>query len=568
MDTFKKKLKRYFRSKFRADLNAGLTVAMVVIPQSMAYAAIAGVNPIYGLFTAIIPTIIGALSSSFPYLITGPTNPTALVTASVLINFSNRPDYFEFVFALAIIAGLFNIIFGLLKLGSITRYISNSVLVGFLTGVGILIIGLQMGNLLGIQISKEGGIWGIITQLIENLPNINPLALTIGLICFLIIFLLRKINRKIPASLIAILVVTLFVSITGWNETFNIRLVEDFGLPQKLEIGFHFPQLSMNEFASIIQPGVAVALFGFMETISIAKSMSKMTGDPLDPSHEMISQGLASFVGGFFECLPSAGSPSRTVGNIVNGAKSRFSGVIAGLSVLIFLLIFSSMIGEIPMAALATVVIISASGLINFNLIKVTWQSRVISRFVMIVTLFATLLVPLEYAIYLGILFSILVYLAESSRVNLSYIVEDDDGHFIELSLEKIKKRKSEIAIVNIEGDLYFAAVEDLQKQIENLLETNLKVLILRFRRTHLLASTGIMTLNSLIRSARKKDIEILFCGIQEDIWDPLEDAGVLDIVGQTNIFPAKDQIFKSTHLALEKAKNILEKKQSNTSKN
>jgi len=565
MKNIKKNVKRYFRSKFRADLGAGLTVAMVVIPQSMAYAAIAGVNPIYGLFTAIIPTIIGALTSNYPYLITGPTNPTALVTASVLINFSNRPDYFEFVFALAIIAGLFNIIFGLLKLGTITRYISNSVLVGFLTGVGILIIGLQLGNLLGVQISKEGGIWGIITQLIENLPNINPLAFAIGFVCFLIIILLRKINRQIPASLIAILVTTLIVSLTGLNETFDIRLVEDFGLPQRVEIGFHIPKLSMNEFASIIQPGAAVALFGFMETISIAKSMSQMTGDPLNPSHQMISQGFASFVGGFFECIPSSGSPSRTVGNVVNGAKSRFSGVIAGLSVLIFLLIFSSMIGEIPLAALATVVIISAAGLINFNLIKLTWQSRLISRFVMIVTFLATLLVPLEYAIYLGILFSILVYLAESSHINLSYIIEDESGRFIELSIEKIKKWKTEIAIINIEGDLYFAAVEDLQEKIEELLETDLKVLILRFRRTHLLASTGIMTLNSLIRSARKNGIKILFCGIQSDILEPLDDAGVIDKLGETNVFPAKDQIFKSTQQALDAAKTFLKEKQSNT---
>lgn len=568
MDNFKKKVRRYFRSKFRADLSAGLTVAMVVIPQSMAYAAIAGVNPIYGLFTAIIPTIVGSLSANYPYLITGPTNPTALVTASVLLAFSNRPDYLEFVFALAIIAGLFRIVFGLLKLGAITKYISNSVLVGFLTGAGILIITIQLGNLLGIQLSKEGGIWGIITQLIDNVSKINPFALIIGIVCFAIIFLIRKINRKIPASLISIVVITLFVSLTGWNETFDIRAVRDLGLPQKLEIGIHIPKLSLSEFSSILQAGLAIALFGFMETISITKSMSKMTGDSINASKEMISQGLASFVGGFFKCIPSAGSPSRTVGNVVNGAKSRFSGVISGISVLIFLLIFSNLIGEIPMAALATVVIISASGLVNINLIKLTWQSRLLSRFVMIATFLATLLVPLEYAIYLGILLSILVYLAESSRINLSYIVEDEDGQFLELSLEKIKKRKSEIAIVNIEGDLYFAAVEDLQKQIEDLFETNLKVLVLRFRRTHLLASTGIMTLNSLIRSARRKDIEILFCGLQEDIWNPLEDAGVINNVGQEKVFPAKDQIFKSTQLALEKAKNLLEKKQSNKENN
>jgi SulP family sulfate permease len=558
MEIFIKKIKRYFRAKFRSDLNAGLTVAMVVIPQAMAYAAIAGVNPIYGLFTAIIPTIVAALSSKFPYLIIGPTNPTALVTASVLVSFLNRPDYIEFVFALAIIAGLFNIIFGFLKLGKISRYISNSVLVGFLTGVGLLVISLQLGNLLGIQLAKEGGLLGIFRQLLENFSNINIYTLLIGLLGFGTMILTRKINRKLPASLITIVISTIFVAIVGWDDTHNINLVKDYGLPSRLGMGFHIPQISLGEFSSLIISGAAVAIFGFMETISIAKSMSQMTGEPLNPSHEMASHGLACFVGGFFQCMPSSGSPSRTVMNVVNGAKTKFSAVFSGLSVLLFLLIFSRMIGEIPMATLTAVVMLSASGLINIPLIKVTWQSRIISRWVMLITFFATLFVPLQYAIYLGILFSILVFLVESSRINLSYIIEDDDGQFVELSLEKITQRKSEIAIVNIEGDLYFAAVEDLQQQIEEVLTTDLKVLILRFRRTHLLASTAIMALNSLIRTAHKKGIAIFFCGVNEDIWESLKDSGVLDTIGMSKTFRAKDQIFKSTHVALEEAKALL----------
>ena len=155
-------IKRYFRGKFRSDLSAGLTVAMIVIPQSMAYAAIVGINPIYGLFTAIIPTIVAAIFGSFPYLITGPTNPTALVTASLLVNFTNRSDYFEFVFALSIIAGLVYLLFGIFKLGSIIRYVSNSVLVGFLTAIGVIIISYQFGNLLGVELLHEKSIWGII----------------------------------------------------------------------------------------------------------------------------------------------------------------------------------------------------------------------------------------------------------------------------------------------------------------------------------------------------------------------------------------------------------------------
>ncbi|MFW5713071.1 MAG: SulP family inorganic anion transporter [Brevefilum sp.] len=553
------KAKRYIRTKFRSDLTAGLTVAMVVIPQAMAYAAIVGINPIFGLFTAIIPTIIAAFFGSFQLLISGPTNPTALVTASVLISYVNRTDYLEFVLGLAIIAGIFNIIFGLLKFGKIIRYISNSVLVGFLTAGGVLIISYQIGNLIGITFSKGGGIYEIITRLLSEIPNANPFTLIVSLISFFIMLLTKRINRKLPASLLTIAIAGLIVYFLGWGSEQNIRLVSDYGLPENLGLGFHIPQITLNEFISLGFSGAAIALFGFMETISIAKAMSQMTDEKLDPSREMIAQGLASFVGGFFQCMPSAGSPSRTVINVINGAKTRFSAVLSGASVLMFLLLFSGLIGYIPMATLSVIVIISAAGLINMNMIKLTWQSSIKSRSVMIVTFISTLFLPLEYAIYLGVLTTILIFLEESSHINLSYIVEDEDGDFIELPLQRAESQEPQIAIINIEGDLHFAAVEDLQNQIDQILHSSVRVLIFRFRRTHLLASTGIMALDRLIKTAHNRDMEILFCGLHEEVIEPLKAAGVTEKIGESRIFLANSKLFNSTQNALNKAKSILE---------
>jgi SulP family sulfate permease len=558
MNAAYKKAKRYFRVKMRSDLAAGLTVAMVVIPQAMAYAAIAGVNPIYGLFTAVIPTIIAALFGSFPFLITGPTNPTALVTASVLINQAGRTDYLEFVLGLAIIAGLFNMLFGLLKLGGIIRYISNSVLVGFLSAVGVLIISYQLGNFLGIKLDGGTGLWGVATQLINRFTNINPFTLFISLFSFGLMLLFRKINRKLPAALFTVLLASTLVYLTGWSGDQGIRLVKDFNLPDAIGLQFRIPDLTLEEFSSLIISGAAVALFSLMETLSIAKAMSQMTGDPFDPSRQIFGQGLASFVGGFFQCMPASGSPSRTVINVVNGAKTRGAAIFSGLGVWIFLLLFSGLIGYIPIATLAAVVIISASGLINIQLIKQTWQSRVQSRVVVTITFISTLVLPLEYAIYLGILSTILLYLGESSRMNLSYIVEDNQGNLLELSVDKISTQTPRIAIVNIEGDLYFAAVQDLQNQIEQILETGIKVLILRFRRTHLLASTGVMVLDNLIQSARDKHVDVIFSGINEEVLDPLESAGITEMLGESKIFLANNKLFDSTQKALAEAKSFL----------
>jgi SulP family sulfate permease len=558
----KRNVRRYFRGKFRSDLNAGLTVAMVVIPQAMAYVAILGISPIYGLYTAIIPTIIAAIFGSFPYLIIGPTNPTAIVTASVLIAFSERQNFVEYVFALAVIGGIFSIIFGLLKFGSLTRYISNSVLVGFLSGVGVLIISFQLGNLLGLQIPREASLWGLFSQIFLKLSEINMFTVIVGFLTFATILFVRSINRKLPAALIAIVVSSLLVYFTGWNANAGVRLISEAGLPDKFGLNFQIPNITLREIASLIIPGAAIALFSLMETLSIAKAMTQMTGKEIEPSRQMIGQGIASFVGGFFQCIPSSGSPSRTVINVVNGAKTRFSAVISGISVFIFMLLFSRLIGFIPVAALAGVVIISAAGLINTHLIKLTWQGQLKSRVVMVVTFVSTLVLPLEYAIFLGILSTILIYLGESSRVNMSYMIENEKGQFLELPIEGVEQKSPKIAIINIEGDLYFAAVEDMQKQVERVLTTKIKVLILRFRRMHLLASTGIMALDHLIKSAQDKGVQILFCGIQSETYELLESSGLTSIIGESKIFSASDVLFDSTYAALEQAKTILAEQQ------
>ncbi len=556
-------IRRYVKGKLRSDLSAGLTIGMVVIPQAMANAAIAGVNPLYGLYTAIIPTIFGAIFGSYPFLVTGPTNPTALVTASVLLAYANRTDYLEFVLAVAILAGIFKLLLGLFKVAKISRYISNSVLVGFLTAVGVLIIANQLGNLTGVTLARSSGVWEILISLAANIKEVHFLSLAVSLGSIGLMLLIRSINPKLPAALATIVLASLFVFLLKWNGL-GVRLVNDVGLPEQLALHLHIPQISLKSISDLLIPSAAVALFGLMETVSITKAMSQMTGDPLDPSKEMIGQGLASMVGGFFLSIPSSGSPSRTVINVVNGAKTKFSAIISGLGVWVFILLFSHLIGYIPIPALAGVVVVSSATLINPELIKLTWQSRLNSRIVLLVTFISSLVLPLEYAIFLGILSTILMYLGESSHVNLTYILEDENGQFMELPMDTIEEKKPEIAIVNIEGDLYFAAVEELQEQINRILNSGLKVLILRFRRTHLLASTGIMALGHLIKSAHEKGVEVLFCGVHDEIRETLESSGILQSIGQSHIFSASDRLFTSAQEALKEAKSILNQDQPN----
>ncbi len=368
---------------------------------------------------------------------------------------------------------------------------------------------------------------------------------------------IRAINRKLPAALFTVLIASLFVYLTNWGGQ-SVALVSSSGIPSNIGFPFHIPQLPLKDFFSLASPGAAIALFGLMEAVAISKSLNQMLDKRMDPSKEMFAQGLGAFIGGFFRCMPSSSSPSRTMINMVNGAKTRFAAVISGLSVIIFLLLFSNMIGYVPVSALAAVVVVSSAGLIKFHLIKLTWQSHLQSRVVLIITFLSTLILPLEYAIYLGVLTTILIFLGQTSRINLTYIVENKNGQFEELPMDRIESQNPQIAIVNVEGDLYFAAAEGLIDQINQILETDLKVLILRFRRTHLLASTGIMALNQIIRSARNKGMDVLLCGLHDEIEGPLESAGIVNTVGESHIFRAGKRLFSSTQKALEEAQKII----------
>jgi SulP family sulfate permease len=547
----------YIKTKLRFDLIAGLTVAMIVIPQAMAYAPIAGVNPIYGLYTAIIPAIVGAIFGSSNFLVTGPTNPTALVTASVLLIFAGNERYVEMVFLLAILAGVIKLALGVLRLGTIIRFVSNSALTGFLTAAGILIITGQLAPLVGIP-SGGANAFQMIGKLVGSIADFNFHSALVGLFAAAIMISGARLNRVAPWSLVAIIASAAWVQLTGW-QAYGVRLVADLGIPQKSLAAINMPSLAAEELLPLVSAAGAVALFGLVEAMSIAKALSLSSGQRIDPSRELVGQGLASLAGGFFQCIPSSGSPSRSAVNYNAGAKTRLAAAFSGLFVLLVLAAFARWIAYIPMPALAAVVILAARGLIDRSHIQLTWQARAASRIVLAATFTATLLLPLHYAIYLGGLLSILIYLYESGHLELSYLTIDEEGSFIERRLEDLYQHPPEIAIINIEGDLYFGAVSDLEAAMDKLLTAGIKVMILRIRRMRRLASTGVSALQWSVITARRQGTEILICGVGPQSLAVLESTGISALVGRDNIFPGSDVLFRSTRQALARAQALIQ---------
>ena len=461
--------RRYLRGALRTDLFAGASVAMVGAPQCMAYAAVAGINPIYGLYTGIVPTIVASLFGSSRYLVTGPSNATALVTAAVLVPFLGSSHYMEYVFALAILSGIIKLGLGLLRLGNITRYISNSVLTGFLAGAGIQIILTQLGNFFGLPRLPGSDTLTVVHNVIRGLAHLNPYALASGLLAAAIILVSRRLSSRMPGALLAIVCTAVVVQAAGWQER-GVALVSPMPEHHGLALAWHIPQIPNGDWQALLSGAGAVALLSLVEALSVAKSLAIAGGERLDASREFVGQGLASLAGGFFQCLPSSGSPTRTAVAYAGGASSRVAGAFSGVLLLGALLIFGSLIRYIPVAGLASVVILSALGLFNWEHIRLTWQCRSVSRMVLMVTFLSTLLLPLQVAIYLGVLLSVGIYLYESSRLSLSYLRLDAAGQVTEQSLDELLREKPDIAVVNVEGALYFGATERLEDQLTQVL--------------------------------------------------------------------------------------------------
>jgi len=553
-----KSLTLYLRNSFRFDLVAGFTVAMIAVPQAMAYAAIAGMPPIYGLFTAILPAIIGSLLGSSHQLITGPTNAIALVTAGVLVTATGRADFIEIVFALALISGTIQLILGLLRLGGIIRFVSNSVLTGFLTGASLLIIVNQMSSLLGLPrvIATETPF--IVLELVHNLPLWNPFVATITLATILFLVACRRINPNLPAPLLALVATTVLAQLFGWSAH-SVKLVRDLGGMTDAMLAFHIPQVALDfgTFELLVASGGAVALLGLIEAMSVAKSIALSTGQTIDASREFVGQGLASLASGLFQGIPPSGSLSRSAVNFSSGARTRMAGAFSGGFVFLALLAFAPWLGNIPMAGLAGIVVVAAVKMIDVEHIKLTWQSRATSRVTFLVTLITTLLLPLHYAIYLGVLLSIGLYLYESSNVQLSYLIERD-GKFIERSYAELSQNPPPIAIIHVEGALYFGATDDLEQRLDTLFQSGVKIAILRLRRVRLLGSTGVTAFERIAASAKRHGTRVMLCGVRAELTETLEATGASALFGAENIFKADDALFDSTHAALQYAKETL----------
>jgi SulP family sulfate permease len=550
-------MKNYRKEFLKFDMMAGLTVAIVALPQSMAYALIAGIDPVYGLYTAIVAATIGSIFGSSDHLVTGPTNAIALMIASQVKNFTDS-NFLTMLFLLTFLVGFIQLMLGILRVGKIINFVSHSVIVGFTAGAGIIIALGQINQFFGISLPKGyhplyEKVWQTLTAIGQtNLYSLGLAGLTVT-----IILVCKKVNKNIPGSLIALVVSAFLVAYFNLGAQ-GVKLVGDIpnNLPQ-----FQLPHaFSFGRIFDLLGGAVAIAIVGLVEAISISKSIALSSEQRINPNQEFLGQGISNMVAAFFHCFPASGSFTRSAINYGAGAKTKLAGILSGIIVAVMLIFFAPYAKYIPNASLAGVIIIVAYGMVNKHAIKKIVKASRYDMMVMGVTIVATVLMPdLERAILIGIAVSVIVHLWNTGEIKVKLLKPDQHNIFKEFEIRDEQNDPNEVALVHIEGDLYFGSAADLEEKLYKVLDNpRTKVCILRLKRINVVDISAFEVVENFITLTQKRNRQVLLCGVEPAMKKFLDRLGVTAIVGPENVFLAEEQIFASTARAFQKAKTLI----------
>lgn len=551
--------KAYKLRHLRLDLAAGLTVAIVALPQSMAYALIAGVDPVYGLYASVVAAIVGALFGSSNHLITGPTNAIALMVASAMKDFAGGEDFLTRLFLLTFLVGLFQLILGLLRVGKVINFVSHSVIVGFTAGAGIIIALGQVNQFFGISIAKGyHPLYERVYLTLTGLERTNLYALGLACLTVAIVIIGKKIGRNIPGSLLGIVISSVLAAVFDLADK-GVGLVGE--MPNNLPL-FRMPGFGWDLLGGLTGGAVAIALVGLVEAISIAKSISLTSGQAIDPNREFVGQGLANMTAAFFQCIPSSGSFTRSAINLDAKAQTRLAAVFSGVLAAVGLVALAPYAGYIPHASLAGVIVVVAYNMVNKHaMAKIAKASR-FDAAVMSITILATIIMPdLEKAILAGIAVSVIVHLWQTGEVKVRILMQDGKGGFKEAkpAPHVVEANPSGILVVHVEGDLYFGSAADLEEKMRPIVqEPNAQVCIIRLKRINVVDISAFEALEGVIRRLLASGKTVLLCGVSDSLKRFIDAVGLTALVGEDHIFLAEDRIYASANKAYQKAREVM----------
>jgi len=530
----------------QADLIAGITVALVLVPQSMAYAQLAGLPPYYGLYASFLPGIIAALFGSSRQLATGPVAVVSLMTASALepIAGANPELYITYAIMLALMVGIFQIGLGLLRLGVLVNFLSHPVVIGFTNAAAIIIGTSQLGKLFGVSVEKaEHTYETVFNTVVESFNNTHLETMLMALLALGIMIAMKRWIPRAPNVLTAVVVTTLISWLTGFVDMGGAVVGSiPVGLP-----AMAMPVLDFQTMAQLLSVTVAIGIIGFMEAISVAKAMAAKTRQRLDANQELVGQGLGNIVSSFSQGYAVSGSFSRSAVNFSAGARTGFSAVVTGVVVGVTLLWLTPLLFHLPQSTLAAVIIMAVINLIKLEPIKHAWKVQRHDAAVAIATFVLTIIwAPhLDKGILVGVLLSLMLFLYRSMAPRVAVLSRDPDGTLRDAEVRKLETCRN-ISLIRFDGSLYFANTGYFEDKILErvALKPDLKFVIIDAEGINEIDATGEEMLGQLTERLREAGIELLIARAKKQLWDTFERTGLMDVLGRDHMFALRTHAF------------------------
>jgi SulP family sulfate permease len=529
------------------DLISGLIMSVITAPGAVANGVLAGVNPIYGLYSMIAGTTVAAVFTSSVIMNVDSTSATALATAEGLSGVGAE-EQLGYLVVLGILVGVFMLIFGLLKLGFLVRFISNAVMTGFLSGLGILTILGQVGDLTGYYSEAGNKVYRTIDTII-HFREIDPASFVIGVLTIAIIVVVERSRLNRYSLIVGLVVCTTMVPLLGLD---NIALVSDSTeIPRSLPIP-RLPNLSLVP--SLLLPALSIAIIALVQAAGVSQSVPNPDGRYPNPSGDFRGQGIANIVAGSTGAIPVGGSLSGTtlIKNI--GGVSRWANIFTGLFGAVIVLLFAPLIEILPMPALAGLLIMVGVSMIKTHRIQTVRNTGPVPVTIMLITFAFTLFTPIQVAVFVGVGLHILLYVFRSAEaVRIERILVQADGSFTESS-PPTELPSGEIVILNPIGNLFFAGAAEFEEHLPEIGKASGSVVILRLRDREEVGSTFIRIIERYAKNLKAQSNILMLTGLNEHVLEQLEKTNLLELIGEENVFPAEPRFGAAVEKAIDAA--------------
>jgi SulP family sulfate permease len=543
------------KESIKADLVAGLTGAVIVLPQGVAFATIAGLPPEYGLYTAMITPIIAALFGSSFHLVSGPTTAISIVIFTAVSHHANpgTPEFISIALTMTFLAGVYQLAFGLARLGTLVNFVSHTVVIGFTAGAAILIATSQMKHISGIFVPKGESFIHTWMDLFAGSSEINIYLIAIALVTLGFAILSKKLMPKSPNLLIG-MVAGSVIAIYFQNFTNGIKLVG--------EIPAHLPPLSLPDFSlstiKVLAPeAFAIALLGLIEAVSISRAVATKSNQRINSNQEFIGQGMSNMVGSFFSSYAGSGSFTRSGINYEAGAKTPLSAIFAAVSLMGIVLLIAPLTTYLPIAAMGGVILLVAYNLIDFHHIKQVLSFSKSESGILLTTFFATLFLELEFAIYLGVILSLVLFLARTSTPKIPTLAMDElpDGTRKLINIEKKPlKPCPQLKIIRIDMSVYFGSITHIQNRIAKIVDNEqINHILIVASGINFIDLTGAEALVSENNRLKQSGGGLYFVGLKASVYEFVARSCFIKQIGSDHFFDNKGKAISEIYNKLSR---------------